>query len=53
MIAREVFTFVKDLYRKVMCHIRSRDKDPKSMKWRYSDPSRRIPPAFGVSVTRN
>lgn len=51
VIARGVFTSVKDLSRKLMRYIRSHNKNPKPIKWRYSDPSRRIPAAFGFSVT--
>jgi transposase len=51
VIARGVFTSVKDLSKKLMRYIRSHNKDPKPIKWRYSDPSRRIPAAFAFSVT--
>lgn len=33
---------VKDLARKLMRYIRLYNRDPKPIKWRYSDPSRRI-----------
>ena len=42
VIARGVFTSVKDLARKLMRYIRQYNKAPKSVKWKYFDPSRRI-----------
>src|SRR5512133_2092808 len=42
VIARGVFTSVKDLARKLMRYIRQYNKAPKTVKWRYFDPSRRI-----------
>ncbi len=42
VIARGVFTSVKDLERKLMRYIRRYNKAPRSVKWKYSDPSRRI-----------
>lgn len=42
VITRGVFTSVKDLSRKLMHYIREHNKDPKPIKWKYDDPSRRI-----------
>ena len=44
VISRGVFTSVKDLGRKLMRYIREHNKDPKPIKWKYNDPSRRIRP---------
>ncbi len=49
VIARGVFTSVKDLARKLMRYVRHYNKSPKTIKWKYTDPSRRITP--NVSVT--
>jgi transposase len=42
VIARGVFTSVKDLSKKLMRYIRHYNKAPKTVKWKYCDPSRRI-----------
>jgi transposase len=42
VIARGVFTSVKDLARKLMRYIKRYNQHPKPIKWRYSDPSHRI-----------
>jgi len=42
VIARGVFTSVKDLSRKLMRYIRHYNKSPKPIKWKYADPTRRI-----------
>jgi transposase len=42
VIARGVFTSVKDLARKLMRYIKRYNQHAKPIKWRYSDPSRRI-----------
>ena len=42
VIARGVFTSVPDLKRKLMRYIRAYNKQPKTMKWKYFDPTRRI-----------
>jgi transposase len=42
VIARGVFTSVKDLARKLMRYIRQYNRNPKPIKWSYSDPSQRI-----------
>jgi transposase len=42
VIARGVFTSVSDLKRKLMRYIQSYNKAPRTVKWRYADPSRHI-----------
>jgi transposase len=42
VIARGVFTSVPDLNRKLMRYIRQYNKNPRTVKWKYFDPSRRI-----------
>src|SRR5262249_24460603 len=42
VIARGVFTSVKDLEKKLMRYIRLYNKTPKTVKWRYFNPGRRI-----------
>src|SRR5271170_7148154 len=42
VIARGVFTSVKDLARKLMRYIRHYNRHPKPIKWTYRDPSHRI-----------
>ena len=42
VIARGVFTSVKDLDKKLMRYIRHYNTAPKIVKWKYGDPSRRI-----------
>ena len=42
VVARGVFTSVKDLARKLRCYIRQYNQAPKTVKWKYFDPSRRI-----------
>jgi transposase len=44
VISRGIFTSVKDLGRKLMRYIRKHNDDPKPIKWKYDDPSRRIRP---------
>jgi hypothetical protein len=44
VIARGIFTSVKDLDRKLMRYIQEHNKRPKPIKWTYDDPSRRIRP---------
>ena len=44
VITRSIFTSVKDLGRKLMRYIREHNKNPKPVKWKYDDPSRRICP---------
>lgn len=50
VIARGVFTSVSDLKRKLMRYIRHYNKAPKTVKWKYFDPSRRITPQSAVTV---
>ncbi len=42
VIARGVFTSVSDLNRKLMRYIRHYNKSPRTVKWKYADPSRHI-----------
>src|SRR5216110_310964 len=42
VIARGVFTSVSDLKRKLMRYIRHYNEAPKTVKWKYADPSRHI-----------
>ncbi len=42
VIARGIFTSVPDLKRKLMRYIRQYNKAPRTVKWKYFDPSRRI-----------
>jgi transposase len=42
VIARGVFTSVKDLARKLMRYLKRYNQQAKPIKWRYSDPSQRI-----------
>lgn len=44
VIARGVFTSVKDLARKLMRYICAYSKNPRPFKWKYSDPKKRIKP---------
>ena len=50
VIARGVFTSVPDLRRKLMKYIRHYNNAPKTVKWRYFDPTRRITPRSAVTV---
>ena len=42
VITRGIFTSPKDLDKKLMRYIRQYNKDPKPLKWKYHDPTRRI-----------
>lgn len=42
VIARGIFTSISDLKRKLMRYIRRYNAAPKTVKWKYFDPSRRI-----------
>ena len=42
VIARDVFTSVPDLKRKLMRYIRHSNQAPKTVKWKYFDPTKRI-----------
>jgi len=44
VITRGIFTSVKDLDKKLIRYIREHNKDPKPIKWKHSEPSRRIRP---------
>ena len=50
VIARGVFTSVKDLKKKLMGYIRQYNKKPKTVKWKYFDPNRRIKRESTVTV---
>src|SRR2546425_1734237 len=50
VIARGVFKSVADLRRKLMKYIRHYKNVPKTVKWRYFDPTRRITPSSAVTV---
>jgi transposase len=50
VIARGVFTSVPDLKRKLMRYIRHYNQAPKTVKWKYFDPSRRITSTSAVTV---
>jgi transposase len=50
VIARGVFTSVSDLSRKLMRYIRQYNKQPKPVKWKYFDTSRRITSHSTVTV---
>jgi transposase len=50
VIARGVFSSVTDLKRKLMRYIRHYNKAPKTVKWKYFDPSRRITSTSAVTV---
>jgi len=49
VIARGVFPSLADLRRKLMNYIRHYNKVPKTVKWRYFDPTRRITPSSAVT----
>ena len=49
VIARGVFKSVDDLKRKLMRYIRHYNKKPKTVKWKYFDPTRRITPQSVVT----
>ncbi len=51
VIARGVFTSVRDLARKLMRYIRHHNRAAKPIKWAYRDPSHRILPTFDSAVT--
>jgi len=51
VIARGVFTSVKDLARKLMRYIRHYNRAPKPIKWTYRDSSQRINLNTNVAVT--
>lgn len=45
VIARGVFTSISDLKRKLMRYIRQYNQAPRTVKWKYFDPTRRIAPS--------
>jgi transposase len=49
VIARGVFASVTDLKRKLMRYIRHYNKAPRTVKWKYFDPSRRITATSAVT----
>jgi transposase len=51
LIARGIFTSVKDLDRKIMRYIRSYNRKAVPIKWSYKDASNRIKPALESSDT--
>jgi transposase len=51
VIARGVFTSVADLRRKLMRYIRRYNRQPRPIRWTYSDTKRRIRAASGSSET--
>ena len=53
VIARGVFTSVKDLARKLMLYIRHYNRNPKPIKWMYRNSKHRIMPDTILSVTGN
>src|SRR4029434_1037153 len=50
VIARGVFTSVKDLEKKLMRYIRLYNNTPKTVKWKYFNPNRRIKRESTVTV---
>ncbi len=50
VIARGVFTSVKDLARKLMRYIDRYNRAPKTVKWKYNDATRRITANSAVTV---
>jgi transposase len=50
VIARGVFPSLADLRKKLMKYIRHYNKSPKTVKWRYFDPKRRITPSSTVTA---
>jgi hypothetical protein len=51
LIARGIFTSVKDLDRKIMRYIRLYNRKAIPIKWSYKDASNRIKSAFKSSYT--
>lgn len=51
VIARGVFTSVKDLARKLMRYIRAYSKNPRPFRWKYSDVKKRISGAKQFTAT--
>jgi transposase len=51
LIHRGIFTSVPDLSRKLLDYIRRYNRDPRPVKWSYSDPRRRMAAAQHSNVT--
>ena len=51
VIARGVFTSLPDLKRKLMRYIRHYNQAPKTVKWKYFDPTRRITSQSAITTT--
>jgi len=51
VIARGVFTSIPDLNRKLMKYIRQGNRNPKPIRWRYCDVSKRIQIGTNINVT--
>jgi transposase len=49
VIARGIFTSLPDLKRKLMRYIRYYNQVPRTVKWKYFDPTRRITPQSAVT----
>ncbi len=50
VIARGIFTSIHDLKRKLMRAIRTYNRSPKPVKWKYADPRHRMTPTSPVTV---
>lgn len=50
VIARGIFTSIHDLKRKLMRYIRTYNRSPKPVKWKYADPRHRMTPTSPVTV---
>ena len=50
VITRGIFSSIKDLDKKLMRYIRQYNKNPKPLKWKFADPTRRITADSSVSV---
>lgn len=48
VIARGVFTSVKDLAKKIMRYIRQYNRAPRPVKWTYRDPAHRLSAAIST-----
>ena len=50
VIARGIFTSIHDLKRKLMRYIRTYNRSPKPVKWKYADPRHHMTPTSPVTV---
>ena len=50
LLARGIFTSLPDLARKIRRYITQYNKDPKPIRWTYTDPTRRITTDSAVTV---